>query len=290
MGMEVVREFVQTIVGANDHISNTTCEAVNTVLLRHSDEGIAYGFTSSAEEANNFIQFFEDNGVTIHPDLNEFIQRWRKIPYPSNPRFGFEATRSLEGPIIFIGGKIKHQENWFINDYDFSEGLPANTDIRNATDGGIKLGWDTNLNRFTSIKLYSRSGEEPLGHNSFRIDANNDVTFYDRTFCSHHPAFTSANNAPERWANNAQDIITIVNKYNGVDGVGIAWRTTERIADSDGNWGQDQGGITFTVWQKKPQPPSSFDPNDINNPYRYITEPNENEWHSPANTANTHAD
>lgn len=290
--MEVVREFVETIVGANNVISNTVCQDVNTILLRrHPDNSIDYGFTASAEYANTWIEFLSDNGVSINSELNEFIQNWRTVDISSNPRFGLDCTRSLAGPVVFIGGKIKHQHNWFINDYDFAPHLPANTDIRDATDT-IKLGYDLNEERFTSIKIYSRGNDEihnAIGHNSFTIDANNDLTFVARTFCEHTAAFTSANNSPERWTDKAQDILDIVDKYNGEDGVGIAWRTTERVPNSEGEWEQDQGGLTFTVWQKKIRVEPDR-PDDINNPYRYITQPNDNEWYSPANTANTHAE
>lgn len=270
-----LREFAEIFVGANTFIiSDEFTTNMQSCLLRRvgDSQETDIGFMSRAEYANNVIEFLSDNGLEINDELNEFIQRWRKVPYYTNPRFGFDATRSLDGNnIVFIGGKIKHDENWFINDYDFSAAFPANTDIRDLTDGAIKLGYDLNQERFTSIKLYSRNntmGE--LGHNLFFIDENNNVTFQDRNFCEHTSAFNSADSAPTRWQDKAQEVVDLVNKYNGANNMVISFSTSERTPDENGDWDKDQGGISFSAWQRQltgADAPDNTDP-DINNPYK----------------------
>lgn len=293
MGMEIIREFAQSVANSGPiTISNTVCEHVGSILLRNKDDLTEFGFTTNAENANvAIIEFLSDNGVTLNSELTDFIHQWRVIQQNSNPKIGLECSRSLTGNTVFIGGKIRHDLNWFIGDYidDIMPNLPANTDIRHATEGGIKLGYDLTQERFTSIKIYSRGGNEihnNIGHNAFLIDANNDLTFQNRTFCQHSSAFTGPDDAPDRWVNVAQTVVDIINKYNGVDRVGVAWRTTERVPNSDGILVSDQGGITLTAWQL-PDRSNENNPPVINNPYEYLTTPNENEWYSPANTANT---
>lgn len=291
------KEFMERVCGWSGVMSDELESNIATIAIRKDGTGTKeWGFTMRADFANSMLDFIETN----HPqplteNFTDFVHQWRSIPMNRNARIGMDVSRTLNGAnTVWFGGSMPPDVNWFIWDYDLSEWLPTNNDIIVAASGGIKLGFDLNLDRFVGIKLYGHFGgytaantdyssdevdyTQPEPNHTFRIEEDNSLTLLTKQFC-----VMSANNVNDRWASDIDTINEIKDKYHGSNNVLIFTKTTERVTDMDGNWGMDQGAYYFTYykrrlsWEEEPSEPND----DINNPWRASN------VEAPIDTANT---
>jgi len=253
-GFGWVSDYVENIVGANTYvISEDLNNKISTVLIRRNDQGaFDWGYTMPAVYANRVIDFFSDNGVVLNDELINFINQWQAINEVCiNPRFGIDASRSLNGDnTIWIGGVIPYAANWWINDYDLGD-----LNVEEAVKGGVKLGYNLTEERFVTLKLYSRFrlawGDDSAATNYvYSIDADNNCTLITTQGCKHYPSTTDVVSVTQRWEDILPSINTLQAKYEAYDWCrGTAIKFNERVQTGEG--AQNQGYFYLSVMKNR---------------------------------------
>lgn len=280
----LLADYLNRVCSATPTLPNGIDEWTSSIILRRGAQGTAidYGFTGSARHvAIPYRDFFEQNGITLNSSVREDFERWRDIPIDvkgSDPRFGIDASRSLstDDNMIYFGGMMKHELNWFIDDYNWSD---LGVDPVEACKGGIKLGYDTALQRYTYIKTYTRFSrrdpfatdeptEKPLFitetegasfpvHRSsgtinftFSIAEDNTLTLHDTQSCLHLAETYDADQIVDRWQDVWPTINQVKDDWEAQPTVCrmISTKQSERNnEDIDGGEAQNQGYFYFTI-------------------------------------------
>jgi len=205
--------------------------------------------------ANCVIDFFNTNhNLNVNDELNNFIQKWRKTSQARNGRFGCFASHSLNNSnTVYISGSMGYDLYWFLDDYDFTPWYPlpepepepepapyeANTipggtpdpdaegepepealPYSNLIEGlgaGLRLGYDLNEERFTSIQLYPRQNSS-MPVRLFDIAANNQLSLVETAYCGDEVTAPTeqANTYPgilEKFHNEIDDYLDVKSEY-----------------------------------------------------------------------------
>jgi hypothetical protein len=254
----LVRDFLELIVNKSGLIIRPELEqTAYTIILRRITgvEDIDFGFSNSSEYADSLQYFLEDNGVTFTDELTNHFQSWKNLPSDAFGRFGIDASRSLNGEgIVWCGGIIgDFDQNFFIGDYDFAA---HDIDPREATTGGIKMGFSLAENRFVTIKTYTRFGwnfedSDATQNFVFSINPDNTLVKLHEQGCIHFRQPTEQSEMTPRWQDKWDDLQTIKSNHSE-PWINYYMKCAERANDD-----QDQGYLYFSRHIRR------FWPNDV---------------------------
>jgi hypothetical protein len=270
--MGIWKEFLDEVCNSDITFSDEFEETISHIAIgRTGNNGaLDIGFYGKDSEcfANGMIDWIDTNHpLGINQEARDFIHRWRTTDPDRNPRLGINMTRSMGLPhevyganTICFGGSMPYDCWWFFDEYDVP-GMYANTSQAiEGVGGGIKLYYDLNLERFTTIKAYTRTKNTPsdtLGNRTFSVDNDKNLTLESVQLCYEPEVPQTADDYTGRFETEMDAIFDIKDRYHrpewsAPDHTGRKSMISMKFAEKIGNANTiptevDRGGMIFTL-------------------------------------------
>lgn len=270
--MGIWTEFLTEVCNSDIQISEDFEQQISHIAFGRTgtDGDLDIGFYghSAASFANGMIEWMETNHpLDLNQEIRDFIHHWRQVDPDRMPRLGINMTRSMGEPhpvygsnTICFGGQMPYDRWWFFDEYDIP-GMYANTSQAiEGVGGGLKFYYDLNLERFTTIKAYTRTKNTPrdtLGNRTFSVDNDKNLTLESIQLCYEPDVPASADEYSGRFEAEMPAIFDIKDRYHSPEwsntGIGgtksiISMKFAEKVGNANTiPTTTDRGGMMFVL-------------------------------------------
>ena len=273
--MAIWTDFLDEVCNSDITITDDFEQQISHIAIAkdgtaaNSIDDIGFWGKTARGFANGMIDWIANNHpLGMNQELRDFIGTWRDIPEERNARLGFSPFRSRGLPdsrpghsanTVCIGGTMPYDCWWFFDEYDLPSMYANTSQAIEGIGGALKLYYDLDKERFTTIKAYTRTKNTPsdtLGNRTFSVDDDKNLTLVSIQLCYEPETPDSANNYSGRFEPEIDAVFDIKDRYHNpewtaIDESGRKTLIDMRFFEKVGNANTipteaDRGGFIFT--------------------------------------------
>lgn len=228
--MGIWKEFLTEVCNSDIAISDEFEEKISHIAVGkgetvNGDLDIGFYGKDSQTFANVMVDWIETNHpLGINQEMRDFINTWRQIDPMRNPRLGINMTRSMGLPhpvyganTICFGGQMPYDCWWFFDEYDLPGQYANTSQAIEGIGGGVKVYYDLDKERFTTIKAYTRTKNkawDTLGNRTYAVNDDKSLSLVSVQLCYEPDVPASADEYEGRFETEMDAMFEIKNKYH----------------------------------------------------------------------------